>query len=159
VKKLKIYLDTSVISHLDQSNHPDWTADTIRLLDKIEKGDYHAVTSDVALMELEKCSDEKYKKLMSFVERMNPEILELNDVVKSVANKFIEMKILTEEDLQDCRHLAFALLYDCDYIVSWNFRHIVNVKTQKGVRIIAALEDKDEVKICVPSFLLEGDDY
>jgi hypothetical protein len=30
------------------------------------------------------------------------------------------------------------------------------VKTQKGVRIISALEDKDEVKICVPTFLVEG---
>jgi hypothetical protein len=62
------------------------------------------------------------------------------------------MKILTEEDLQDCRHLAFALLSECDYIVSWNFRHIVNVKTQKDVRVIAALEDKAEAKMCSDMF-------
>jgi len=34
----------------------------------------------------------------------------------------------------------------------------VNVKTQRGVRIIAALEDKAEVKICAPTFLVAGDD-
>jgi hypothetical protein len=66
MKKLRIYLDTNVISHLDQTNHPDWTADTFRLLDKIEKGEYHAITSDVALLELKKCPDGKYRKLMSF---------------------------------------------------------------------------------------------
>jgi hypothetical protein len=110
-------------------------------------------------MELEKCSDEKYKKLMGFVKRMNPEILELDNVVTRVADKFIELGILKEESLEDCQHLAFALLSDCDYIVSWNFKHIVNVKTQKGVRVISALEDKAEVKICVPTFLVEGDEH
>ena len=158
MKKPKIYLDTSVISHLDQTNHPDWTTDTIRLLEKIEKGEYYAVTSDVALIELRRCPDEKYKKLMGFVERMKPEILELDDVVARVADKFIEMGVLKDENLEDCQHLAFALLNECDYIVSWNFRHIVNVKTQKGVRVISALEDKVEVRICVPTFLVEGDD-
>jgi len=158
VKKLKIYLDTSVISHFDQTNHPEWTADTFRLLDKIEKGEFHVLTSTTALAELEKCPDEKYKKLMSFVNRMNLEILKLNDDVTAVANKFIDMGILKNDSVEDCRHLAFALLHDCDYLVSWNFKHIVNVKTQRGVRIIAALEDKSEVKICAPTFLVAGDD-
>jgi predicted nucleic acid-binding protein len=157
--KLKIYLDTSIISHLDQTNHPDWNADTFRLLEKIEKGEYHVIISDVALMELRKCTDEgKYKKLMGFVERMNPEILDLTDEVANVADKFIQMSILKEDSLEDCRHLAFALLCDCDYLVSWNFKHIVNVKTQRGVRAISALEDKHEVKICIPTFLVEGDE-
>jgi len=159
MKRLKIYLDTSVISHLDQTNHPEWTADTFRLLDKIEKGTYHAITSNIALIELEKCPEEKYNKLMGFVKRMKPEILQLDDVVARVADKFIEMGILKDDSLEDCQHLAFAVLNECDYIVSWNFKHIVNVNTQKGVRVISALEDKAEVKICVPTFLVEGVEY
>jgi len=78
--------------------------------------------------------------------------------VARVADKFIEIGILKEKSLEDCQHLAFALLNECDYLVSWNFKHIVNLNTQKGVRIIATLEDKAEVKICVPTFLVEGDD-
>jgi hypothetical protein len=90
---------------------------------------------------------------------MNSEIFPLDDTVTRVADKFIEMGILKKESLEDCRHLAFALLHDCDYLVSWNFKHIVNVKTQHGVMVISALEGRAEVKICVPTFLVEGEDY
>lgn len=47
----------------------------------------------------------------------------------------------------------------CDVIISWNFKHIVNVKTVKGVKVIITLEGYKDLLICPPSVLLEeGDD-
>ena len=47
----------------------------------------------------------------------------------------------------------------CDVIILWNFKHIVNVKTVKGVKVITTLEGYKDLLIYPPSVLLEeGDD-
>ena len=46
----------------------------------------------------------------------------------------------------------------CDIITSWNFKHIVNVKTVRGVKTITTLEGYKDLLIYPPSVLLEGDD-
>jgi hypothetical protein len=45
----------------------------------------------------------------------------------------------------------------CDVIVSWNFKHIVNIKTMDGVKAVTALEDCDNVLILGPSALAGGE--
>ena len=52
----------------------------------------------------------------------------------------------------------FTILAGCDVIISWNFKHIVNVKTVKGVKIITTMEGYKDLLIYPPSALLEGDD-
>lgn len=46
----------------------------------------------------------------------------------------------------------------CDVIISWNFKHIVNVKTVKGVKIIITMEGYKDLRIYPPSALLEEDE-
>jgi hypothetical protein len=45
-----------------------------------------------------------------------------------------------------------------DAIVSWNFKHIVNHKTQMGVKTITAQEGYNDLLIYTPSFLIGDDD-
>lgn len=57
------------------------------------------------------------------------------------------------------RLIDAAILAGCDVIISWNFKHIVNVKTVKGVKVITTLEGYKDLLIYPPSVLLEeGDD-
>jgi predicted nucleic acid-binding protein len=56
VKKLRIYLDTSVISHLDQQDAPERMAETRKLWEKIKAGEYEVVIANVARAEIEDCS-------------------------------------------------------------------------------------------------------
>jgi hypothetical protein len=42
-------------------------------------------------------------------------------------------------------------------IISWNFKHIVNVKTIRGVRAITNLEGYKQIEILSPSALLESE--
>jgi len=51
---------------------------------------------------------------------------------------------------EDALHLAFALVLNVDYIVSWNFQHIVKPKTKKAVKIIAIKEGFKEIDIITP---------
>ena len=65
---------------------------------------------------------------------------------------------LKEKHIDDCRHIAGAIVSGCDVIVSWNFKHIVNYKTQMGVKAVTALEGYKELLIYTPAALMGGED-
>ena len=80
--------------------------------------------------------------------------------MSEVAKQLVEMKILTEKSYDDCQHIAAAVVSGCDCIVSWNFKHIVNIKTIRGVRAITNLKGYKPIEILNPSVLLEsGGEY
>jgi len=81
-----------------------------------------------------------------------------SDAINALAGKFVELGILRQKSIDDCRHIATALLVGCDIIVSWNFKHIANPRTIKGAKIVATMEGCREIMICSPSMLLEEAD-
>ncbi|MDR3020616.1 MAG: hypothetical protein LBU66_06910 [Treponema sp.] len=72
--------------------------------------------------------------------------------------EIIRLGILKEKDRDDCVHIGTAIVSQCDYIVSWNFKHMVNVKTIKGVRAITNLHGYSNVDIVQPTMLVEKED-
>jgi predicted nucleic acid-binding protein len=59
MKKLKIYLDTSVISHLQADDVPDKKAKTLQFWRFIEQGEYGVYISDLVAAEIEECPEPK----------------------------------------------------------------------------------------------------
>ncbi len=75
-----------------------------------------------------------------------------------MAGKFIDFGILREKSFDDCQHIVDAIFAGCDVIISWNFKHIVNMKTVKGVKIITTMERYKDLLIYPPSALLGGNE-
>jgi predicted nucleic acid-binding protein len=69
---------------------------------------------------------------------INPEIIKLSD--------FYRKDILINE-LNDTIHIATATYYGLDAIVSWNFKHIVNLNTIKEVHNINIINNYPIVEI------------
>ncbi|OGO85052.1 MAG: hypothetical protein A2Y22_06200 [Clostridiales bacterium GWD2_32_59] len=55
-------------------------------------------------------------------------------------------------------HIAYAVVNNIDYIVSWNFKHFVNIKTINMVNSINMVLGYRQVQIVPPSMLLGGDE-
>lgn len=157
MKKQKIYLDTSVVSHLDAPDTPEKMADTLRLWDFIKAGKYDVVLSSVMFDELMKCPEPKRSLLVQYVGEIVYQQISVTDDILALADKMIDFGVLRQKSLDDCRHIAAALITQCDLILSWNFKHIVNPNTIKGVKVIATLEGYKDVLICTPTMLVEGD--
>jgi predicted nucleic acid-binding protein len=159
MKKFKIYLDTSVLGYLDQHDDPSRMTDTRKLWEKIKSGEFLAVISDVTLLELEKCHEAKRKILLDYLKEISLTIVEAegDDRIVEIAGRFVNLGILRQKSFDDCRHIAAAITSGCDIIVSWNFRHIVNLKTIRGVKAITALEGYDDLLIYTPSILAGGE--
>ena len=65
MKKLRIYLETSAISYLDQPERGDKAVDSHRLWEKIKAGEFEVAISDVAVAEITKCDEHKRSTLFS----------------------------------------------------------------------------------------------
>lgn len=158
MKKLKIYLDTSVISHLLAEDTPEKMADTRTLWNEIKHGKYTVIISDVTIAELSQCAEEKFNRLLAFVRQIQFETFEVDDEAKNLANQYIKNEVLRPKSYDDCLHIACSVLSCCDLLVSWNFKHLVNFKTIKGVRIVNALNNYNEIGILSPSMLIEWEE-
>ncbi len=158
MKKLKVYLDTSVISHLLQEDAPEKMADTRQLWDMFCTGKYDVYLSTVTLEEIDNCPEPKRSQLYDYLKQIDYTLLRIDDEVSEVAMQIIEMGILTKKSYDDCQHIGAAIINECDCIISWNFKHIVNIKTIRGVRAITNLKGHKPIEILNPSVLLESEE-
>ncbi len=78
--------------------------------------------------------------MVDYLNQINFKTLDITDDALRVAEKLIDIGILSRKSFDDCQHIAAAVVNQCDCIVSWNFKHIVNVKTIRGVRAIIRIQ-------------------
>jgi len=157
MRKLKLYLDTSFISHLQQPDAPDKMNDTLLLWNDIVAGDFQAVISEVTTRELMNAPEPKRSIIAGYLVQAGFEELPLIKPAYELAQEIIQRGILTEKSLDDCMHIAIAILNSCDVIVSWNFKHLVNIKTIDGIRGIVISHRYKPIDIYSPTILLKGD--
>ena len=158
MRKLKVYLDTSVISYLMQDDAPEKMKETRQLWEMFKNDKYDVYLSTVTLKELQNCSEPKRSLLADHLNQISFTVLDITKDIEEVAKKIIDLGILTPKSFDDCQHIGAALVNDCDCIISWNFKHIVNIKTIRGIRAITNLEGYRPIEIWSPSVLLESEE-
>jgi predicted nucleic acid-binding protein len=154
MRKRKIYLDTSVISHIEQSEKPSEQAYSRELFDYIKAGRYEVYLSVVVFDEIEDCSSSLREALLGHISEINFEKIGITDAVNSLARTIIERNVLPKKSIRDSQHIAAAITADCDYIVSWNMKHMANVDTNTGIRLITIAGGYKDILLVPPSMLL-----
>ena len=120
-KIMSLLLDTSVIGgYFDK----EFEKDTILLFEKIKAGEYTAFISNLINDELINAPE----KVRTVLEELNCEIIKVIPEYEALANDYIAEKVVGETSKDDCVHIATATINNIDILVSWNFKHIVNVK-------------------------------
>ena len=158
MQKLKVYLDTSVISYLYQEDAQEKMQDTLQLWERFKEQQYEVYIADIVINEISDCTEEKLNILMDYLDQIEYHLVATNENTVGLAEKFIDFGILKQKSFDDCQHIASAILAGCDIIISWNFKHIVNIKTIRGVKVITTLEGYKDLLIFPPSVLLESEE-
>jgi predicted nucleic acid-binding protein len=157
MRKIKLYLDTSIISHLFADDTPDKMADTIRLWNDLVNGKYEVYISDVVTNEVQSCPEPKRSLMLERIRQLELNLLHETDEAKELAIEYIKGGVLNEKSYDDCLHISFAVIHHCDAIVSWNFKHLVNFRTINKVKIVNAINRYKEISIISPTMLIEED--
>lgn len=155
MKKLKIYLDTSVISHLQADDVPEKMAITNDLWKQIQAGRYKACISEMVLQELSNCYEEKRQNLLGKIADIDFEFYEINNDVTELAQKYIKAGAFTDKHLEDALHVACASVNTCNAVVSWNFKHIVKLTAMLLVNGVNRQEGYMELEIVSPEVIVE----
>ena len=154
MKKMRLYLDSSVVSHLEAPDAPNEMQETLALWEDIKTGKYEIVLSDTVFSEIDRCHQPKRDIMYRFLEEIEFSVISSNNTIRDIADEVVRQGILTLSSYDDCMHIGSAIYGDCDCIVSLNFKHLVNIKTVKGVRVITALLNYKNIDILPPSMFL-----
>ncbi|MFQ5715296.1 MAG: type II toxin-antitoxin system VapC family toxin [Candidatus Scalinduaceae bacterium] len=154
-KKLKLYFDTSIFNFALADDVPKEKEVTQKLFDEVRKGRYEAYVSEVVIREVNRASEEKAKSLIDLINEIVSEELYVNDEVQELAKRYVTGGIIPERYEDDALHIAAASVNNLDAIISWNFAHIVKLKTKKEVVGVNAISGFKEIEIYSPWEVIE----
>ena len=150
-RKLKVYLDTSVISALFDEKNPERKSLTEAFFKEI--GGFDSFISEITIAEIDRTPDNELKNKMREVIKQFS-FLTVNNEVEWLANQYIQNGAIPESYPEDAYHIAMAVIHQIDYLLSWNFKHIVKRKTKDMVRMVNTLNNLRQVEIMTPAELL-----
>lgn len=150
MKKLKLYLETSVWNFLFADDAPNSRGITLRLFKEIVKGFYEIYTSDVTIAEISDAPANKRTQMEKVILKYQPMILEYNEECEALTKRYMELPIIPPRFERDAQHIAIAVVNNLDVIISWNLRHIVKVKTRREVNAVNKLAGYKEIDISTP---------
>jgi len=121
--KQRIYIDTSVIGGCFDAEFKEWS---VKLFEEFQSGNKIAVISDITLDELS-FSRPEVRNHLDLISKNHKEYVLNDEEAEELADKYIKEKAVTQKSLQDALHIAIATINKVDVLVSWNFKHIVNL--------------------------------
>jgi len=131
MEKSDIYLDTSVLSAYFDMRKPARQLMTQKWFQNDLKN-FLPYMSTLVLEEINDTPEKELRdKMLNLAEQHSIDVFEINDDIYKIAAAY-RKKVIPDET-NDSIHLAVGAYNKMDAIVSWNFKHIVNLKTIQGI--------------------------
>ena len=149
-EKLRLYLETSVWNFSFADDAPERMNSTKRFFDEVRRGAHDVYTSNLVLREISRAPEPRRSELVGLMEEISPVILPMPDEIETIVSRLVTEGVVPAKYDDDAAHIAIALVNDVDVLVSWNFKHIVKVKTRRMVSALCRMLGYREVDICTP---------
>lgn len=148
-----IYLDTSVYGGRFDPEFSFWTK---LFFDQIKKSDIQIIYSEVIDNELAG-APQKVKDFVKSISKKNIIKTDLTEEAILLAEKYLEKNVVGNKSRADCYHIAIATVLKVDLLISWNFKHIVNIGKIKGYNAVNMLNDYRTLEIRSPREIFDYD--
>ena len=135
--KSSVYIETSIPSFYHEvRTEPDniarreWT----RQWWNEQLGNYEAYTSEAVIEELEGGSFSGQGDALKLIETLP--LLDISESIADIVSTYISHHIMPNDPVGDALHLAIASYYKCDFLLTWNCRHLANANKFGHIRRI-----------------------
>ena len=146
--KPKLYLDTSVLSALVDARTPERQALTRQFW--IERlPEFSGFISTVVLAEIADTPQQTQRQEMEKL-AVGLAVLELSETAEELAQAYVREGVFSPRYLDDALHVALASVSRIPYLASWNFAHLVKVRTRREVSLINTLQGYEPIEIIAP---------
>ena len=152
--KARIYIDTSVLGGCEDKEFLEYSR---RLMECFIRGDFVLVVSSLTVQELDAAPEEVRAHLKKVPEE-HIEALQLNEEASELAEAYISEGVVSGKFRADAQHIAIASVARVDVLVSWNFKHIVNLYRIQGYNSVNLRKGYPLVEIRAPREVLPDEE-
>jgi hypothetical protein len=117
--------------------------------DAVQRGEIIVILSDVLDRELQK-APERAREFVDGLPKVQVERVVSTNESDDLAERYIAENVVGESSLDDCRHIALATIHHADVLVSWNFKHIVNIDRIQGYNGVNLKLGYQQIEIRTP---------
>jgi hypothetical protein len=96
--------------------------------------EYEFFVSPVVLEEIEKAPPNVRDVIVSLLTKTTPGLLEPTSEIEYLAGEYVRRGVIPAKFRNDAIHVAYATFYAKDFLVSYNFKHIVGVRRRNLIR-------------------------
>lgn len=154
MKQQRIYLDTSVFGGLYDEEFQEYTEP---LFERIKNAEFLIIYSNITEQELKNAPD----RIRATVKQLPESVTEFvkSDIESAnLAKSYIDEGVVGVTSYADCLHIALATIHNANILISWNFKHIVNVVRIAGYNSVNIAEGYKQIDIRSPRELLKYED-
>jgi predicted nucleic acid-binding protein len=134
MKKLRVYLDTSIISAYFDAFKPIRQMITQKWFEN-RSNEFDLYASALVIVEIMATRQlELRNNMMAILEKYQVKIFDLTQEMDQLAQEY--RQVILKRNVNDTLHIAAATITGLDAIASWNFKHMVNIKTMERIHTI-----------------------
>lgn len=148
-----IYIETSVLGTYLDNGDPLRRDLTIRWWEH-EMDYYRATTSLLVKREIEMFSEPHRAAGLKLME--NLPVIKISDEAAILAESYLSRGIFQRKFLADAMHVAIASINEIDFLVTWDFGHLLNIRRQARIRAFNKSAGFHTPTIITPEFLVHG---
>ena len=145
MRKLSIYLDTSVINFLFAEDAPEKQEITVDFFEHyVLPQIYDVYVSVVVIDEISRTKDQhKREMLLATLRQYNITVVSIEErmnEIEELAKSYIEKRIIPDKKMDDALHIAICTVFEMDVLLSWNYKHLANVNKERLILSANLLE-------------------
>jgi len=153
--KQRLYIDTSVFGGFFDEEFAEFT---FPLFKRFQNREFKLLFSTITQEELS-YAPEKVKDLVKSIRIESTEFIDTSEEAVDLASQYISEKVVGQTSFDDCLHIALATINRADFLLSWNFKHIVNVQRIQGYNSINIKNGYKQLEIRSPRDFMTYENY
>ena len=157
--KPKVYIETSIPSFYHETRQnaealvrKEWT----RRWWNLERQKYQLFTSEAVYAEMSQTPEPKKQLCIELLDTLD--VLPIESEIATIVDAYIFNKIMPSNGLGDALHLAIASYFQCDFLLTWNCKHLANANKFRHIERMNDVLNLFVPKLITPLELL-GDNY
>ena len=151
---MRLYLDTSVFGAIFDTEPPGRGEQTDLFFRRAETRKDVLYISDVVLDEIASAPDRLRPSLEKIISQVRPMVLPESPESLSLAEAYVAARVVPPRFRDDARHVAVASVAAVDALVSWNFKHLVNLRRKRLVHSVNVRLGYPQIDIISPEEVL-----
>ena len=152
-KTERVYVDASVVYGVLTQK---FGQESQLLWDAVNKGKIRAILSDVLDKEIER-APQNVRDFYRTIPESQIEHIVSTDESNALAEQYIAENVVGKSSLDDCKHIALATVNHANVLVSWNFKHIVNISRIRGYNGVNEKLGYSRIEIRTPNEVIHDE--